>query len=66
MYPNINQFPKIPYDVLSKEHLVYDLIYNPEETIFLKKSKEMKCIVKNGLDMLKYKLKNRGKFGIIK
>lgn len=53
MYPNINQFPKIPYHVLSKEHLVYDLIYNPEETIFLKKSKEMKCIVKNGFEMLK-------------
>ena len=53
MYPNINQFPKIPYHVLSKEHLVYDLIYNPEETIFLKKSKEMKCTVKNGFEMLK-------------
>ena len=48
MYPNINQFPEIPYHVLSKEHLVYDLIYNPEETIFLIKSKEMECTVKNG------------------
>ena len=53
MYPNINDFPKIPYHVLSKEHLAYDLIYNPKETIFLKKAKEMECKIKNGFEMLK-------------
>ena len=53
MYPNINDFPKIPYHVLCKEHLAYDLIYNTKETIFLKKAKEMECKVKNGFEMLK-------------
>ena len=53
MYPNISDFPKIPYHILSKEHLAYDLIYNPDETIFLKKAKEMECKVKNGFEMLK-------------
>ena len=51
MHPN-NLLPNIPYDHLNKNHLVYDLIYNPKETLFLKKAKQKKCIIKNGLEML--------------
>lgn len=46
-------FPDIPYQFLTKNHLLYDLIYNPLETIFLKKGKEKGAKIKNGLEMLK-------------
>ena len=42
MYPDINTYPNIPYHALSSNHLIYDLVYNPEETIFIKKSKGKK------------------------
>ncbi len=48
-----NQLPSIPYNYLTEKHLLYDLIYNPKETIFLKKGKEQGCVIKNGLEMLK-------------
>ncbi len=51
-FPNIENFPKIPYRYLTKNHLLFDLIYNPAETFFLKKGKEKKANVKNGLQML--------------
>jgi len=52
MYPNNNNFPPIPYEFITNKHLLFDLIYNPSETIFLKKGKAQgaKCI--NGLKML--------------
>lgn len=53
MFPNINNYPSIQYDNLTKKHLLYDLIYNPDETEFLKKGKEKGCITINGLQMLK-------------
>ena len=52
MYPNIHSFPKIPYDLLSEKHLVYDLVYNPKETVFLQKARKQKCKVINGYQML--------------
>jgi shikimate dehydrogenase len=52
MYPNIEDFPKIPYQYLSQEHFLYDLVYNPEETEFLKKGTIQKSKTKNGLEML--------------
>ena len=52
MHPNYNVSPNIPYDYLNNNHLVYDLIYNPKETLFLKKAKKRNCITKNGLEML--------------
>ena len=52
MYPDINTYPNIPYHALSSNHLIYDLVYNPEETIFIKKAKEKNCLVINGLEML--------------
>jgi shikimate dehydrogenase len=53
MYPNVKTYPNIPYEQLSNESILFDLIYNPEETLFLKKGKEMGSIVENGLDMCK-------------
>jgi shikimate dehydrogenase len=53
MYPNVNSFPLIPYDYLTSDHILYDLIYNPEETIFMAKGKEMGSKVINGMQMLK-------------
>lgn len=52
MYPNIDKCPDFPYRFLTHEHLCYDLIYNPDETLFMKKSKEAGAEVKNGLEML--------------
>lgn len=52
MFPNINECPDIPYEFLSSKHLLYDLTYNPEESLFLKKGKEKGAQIKNGLEML--------------
>ncbi len=52
MFPNINTSPIFPFHLLSPSHLVYDLIYNPEETLFLKNSGMMGCRTKNGYEML--------------
>lgn len=52
MYPNIDECPDIPYELLSEKHLCYDLLYNPDETLFIKKAKENGATVKNGLEML--------------
>lgn len=52
MHPNIEVCPAIPYKFLSEQHLLYDLIYNPVETLFLKKGKEKGVTTKNGLEML--------------
>ena len=52
MYPDIKSFPKIPYHFLSKKHIAYDLVYNPRETIFLKKAKEKGCLYISGFKML--------------
>lgn len=50
--PNIEKSPNIPYQFITKNHLLYDLIYNPTETTFLSKGKEKGAIIKNGLQML--------------
>lgn len=52
MSPRVHTFPEIPYSLLSASHYLYDLVYNPEETIFLQKGKEAGARVKNGLEML--------------
>jgi shikimate dehydrogenase len=53
LYPRQNEAPAIPYEFLDKGHLLYDLIYNPAETIFLKNGKEKGAGIKNGEEMLK-------------
>lgn len=52
MYPNVDICPDIPYRYLTPQHLCYDLIYNPDETLFLKNSRLAGAQVKNGLEML--------------
>lgn len=52
MYPNIINYPDIPYDYITKDHFVIDLVYNPEETLFLNKCKEKNATTVNGLSML--------------
>jgi shikimate dehydrogenase len=50
--PNINNCPDIPYELLTSKHIAFDLIYNPEETLFLKKAKRYGAKTKNGYGML--------------
>ncbi len=50
--PKIEQFPPIPYDFFTTEHIAFDLIYNPEETEFLKRAKQKGAVIKNGMEML--------------
>ena len=52
-FPNINDSPKIPYQYLTSENFLYDLIYNPDKTLFLKKGDKIGCFTKNGIEMLK-------------
>ena len=51
-YPNINDSPKIPYEYINENHICYDLIYNPDETKFLLKSKKRNALTINGTKML--------------
>lgn len=53
MFPNTEEAPNLPYDCVTSDHLAYDLIYNPEETLFLKRCGEKGAITINGLSMLK-------------
>ena len=52
MAPDTDKCPNIPYESLTADHLLYDLIYNPEETLFLRKGREQGAATKNGADML--------------
>lgn len=51
-FPNIEDAPNIPYQHIGHKHLLYDLVYNPAETAFLKKGKNNGAKIKNGLEML--------------
>ncbi len=50
--PNTNVCPDIPYQYFTSNHIAFDLIYNPSETLFLQKAKERGAVSKNGLEML--------------
>jgi shikimate dehydrogenase len=52
MYPKVHLCPPIAYGAISPEHILYDLVYNPEETLFLKRGKQRGATIKNGLEML--------------
>ncbi len=52
MYPKIDFAPEIPYDQITANHCLFDLVYNPEETEFMKWGKKRGAKVKNGLEML--------------
>lgn len=51
-FPNIEVAPAIPYEWITDQHLAYDLVYNPEETEFLKRAKAKGAAIKNGFEML--------------
>jgi len=52
MHPRIDEYPALPYDAMDSHNLLYDLIYNPDETMFMNKGKAHGAVVKNGLEML--------------
>jgi shikimate dehydrogenase len=52
MFPKIDTCPDLPYEALDESNILYDLIYNPDETMFMKKGAERGATVKNGLEML--------------
>lgn len=52
MFPNVDQAPTIPYSAIGKEHHLYDLIYNPAATLFMKKGALQGASTQNGLAML--------------
>jgi len=52
MYPQIENCPEIPYEYLSARHLLFDCVYNPEETLFLRKGAAQGAKTQNGIEML--------------
>lgn len=52
MYPHADECPMLPYEAMDHNNILYDLIYNPDETLFMKKGKAHGAVVKNGLEML--------------
>lgn len=51
-FPDADNCPEVPFERLTPKHLVYDLIYNPSETLLLQRARAKGCFVKNGLEML--------------
>ena len=52
MLPDVNSCPNIPYEHITAQHLLFDCVYNPEETLFLRKGKEHGATIQNGMEML--------------
>ena len=52
MYPRVDDCPQLPYEAMDSHNILYDLIYNPDETLFMKRGMEYGANVKNGLEML--------------
>ena len=52
MYPKVEECPLLPYEAMNNHTLLYDLIYNPDRTLFMQKGAEHGATVKNGLEML--------------
>jgi shikimate dehydrogenase len=52
MYPNVGDCPPLPYEALGSRHYLYDLVYNPERTLFLQRGAARGAVVENGLEML--------------
>ena len=52
MFPKTEECPKLPYEALDETNILYDLIYNPDETLFMRRGGEHGASVKNGLEML--------------
>lgn len=52
MYPATDECPPLPYDALTSEHYLFDLVYNPSRTLFLEKGEARGAVVENGHEML--------------
>ena len=52
MYPHAEECPQLPYEAMDNHTLLYDLLYNPDETNFMKQGAKYGATVKNGLEML--------------
>lgn len=52
MFPKTEECPNLPYEAMDENNILYDLIYNPDETLFMKRGAERGASVKNGLEML--------------
>jgi len=52
MYPNIEDYPPIPYEFISSGHYLFDLIYNPDKSKFLQKGEQQGALIQNGMEML--------------
>ncbi|MBP3822863.1 MAG: shikimate dehydrogenase [Bacteroidaceae bacterium] len=52
MYPKVDAAPPLPYAALSPRHLLFDLVYNPEVTLFMQQGRRFGATVKSGLEML--------------
>ena len=52
MYPKTEQCPMLPYEAMDENTILYDLIYNPDETLFMKRGAQYGAQTKNGLEML--------------
>ena len=51
-FPDVEDSPNIPYAAITKNHILYDLIYNPNETTFLRQGRLRHATIINGLKML--------------
>lgn len=52
MFPHGNECPRLPYEAMNSDNLLYDLIYNPERTLFMQRGEAQGATVKNGIEML--------------
>jgi len=52
MYPKVNEILPLPFEAINQDHFLFDLIYNPSKTLFLKKGEERGAIIQNGYEML--------------
>ncbi len=52
MLPDVDSCPDIPYELICSKHLLFDCVYNPEETLFLQKGKAQGATIRNGIEML--------------
>jgi shikimate dehydrogenase len=52
MYPNVDECPPLPYEALTSRHYLFDLVYNPDRTLFLQKGEARGTVVENGNEML--------------
>jgi len=53
-FPDIDLCPDLPYNLINKENVIFDLVYNPSETLLMKKGKERGCKTLNGHEMLRF------------